>query len=83
MITALDRSVLQHLHPYQLPYSAKFSSHTIFADRVVGSISWKKFSLTKEILLARLYEAHNLTAPNFRGSRPLREKRENYAPQKI
>ena len=32
--------------------SAKFSRHTIFADHVVGSVSRKKFSLTKEILLA-------------------------------
>ena len=35
-----------------IPYSDKFSRHTIFADRVVGSVSRKIFSLTKEILLA-------------------------------
>ena len=37
---------------YNVLYSAKFSRRTIFADRVVGSVSQEKFSPTKEILLA-------------------------------
>ena len=36
----------------KVPYSAKFLRHTIFVDCVVGSVSRKFFSLTKEILLA-------------------------------
>ena len=35
-----------------LPYSAKFSRRTIFADRVILSVSWKQYSRIKDILLA-------------------------------
>ena len=55
---------------WEIPYSAEFSRHTIFADRVVGSVSRKKISRTKEILLGTPLLLANLAAPNFRGSRP-------------
>ena len=37
--------------PYSIPYSSKFSSCTIFANRIVWGIWWKQFSRNEEILL--------------------------------
>ena len=63
-----------------LPYSAKFS-------RFRGSCNLKHFAETIFVdqgnPVSHAFYLHLFVAPNFRGSRPIRKKRENYAPRKF
>ena len=66
-----------YVHVHCIPYSAKFSRHNFcgscnlncFAETIFADQGNPAFYL-------RLF-----AAPNFRGSRPICEKRENYAPR--